>query len=162
VIDSKPIEALREALDKEYVAYRDLLDAMEAHLIALRGQDPLAIEDALQRNLECVESARKIGAERRESTRRLLERAGLEADRGIDALLEGIADGAAGPLREKLDGISRLGRDIRFINDRNRRLAEYGLDLLRGDFRILAELVEELGDQPGEDGTRGKLLSMRA
>ncbi len=162
MIDSKAIESLHNILDEEIRAYRELLAAMDAHMNSLRGQDPVEISLALQRNLENVEAGRKVGLKRLELTKSLLEEKQLRVDAGLETLLARLSDDISRPLREKLDGISRLGRDIRFINDRNRSLAEHGLDLLRGDFRVLAELAGETSNHAGEDGTRGNLLSMRA
>ncbi len=158
----KTLSVLNGLLDEEIRCYRELLLAMDRHLLALQGQDPVEIGEALQKNLECVEAGREVGLRRMELTGRLLTEAGLRSDAGLHELLKDYADDVALPLREKLDGISRLGRDIRNINDRNRSLAEHGLDLLRGDFRILADLVGDTADRPGEDGASGKLLSMRA
>jgi hypothetical protein len=157
--------ALRELdglLQEEIRCYGRLLVAMDRHLLALRNQDALEIGEAMQANLECVEAGRKVGLRRVTFTGRLLSVAGLRSDSGIEEILKTYADDVTRPLREKLDGISRLGRDIRIINERNRALAEHGLDLLRGDFRILADLVGETSDRPGELGASGKLLSMRA
>ncbi|MBC8366172.1 flagellar export chaperone FlgN [bacterium] len=157
--------ALRELdglLQEEIRCYGRLLLAMDRHLIALRNQDAVEIGEAMQANLECVEFGRQAGLRRLKLAGRLLLEAGLRPDSGMEELLKIYADDLTQPLREKLDGISRLGRDIRIINDRNRALAEHGLDLLRGDFRILADLVGETADRPGEDGASGKLLSMRA
>ncbi len=160
--DLSALKKLDALLDEETRCYRQLLLAMDRHLLALQGQDPVEIGEALQKNLECVESGREAGLKRLELTGRLLVEAGYRSDAGLEALLMTYADDVALPLREKLDGIGSLGRDIRNINDRNRSLAEHGLDLLRGDFRILADLVGETADRPGEDGASGKLLSMRA
>jgi hypothetical protein len=161
VIDSKTIESLHEILDEEIFAYRELLKSMDAHLNSLRGQDPIEIGIALQSNLKNVEVSKEIGLKRLEFTKVLLKASDIRVDSGLEGLLLRLSDATSGPLREKLDGISRLGRDIRFINDRNRSLAEHGMDLLRGDFRVLAELASDTSDQPGEDRTRGNLLSMR-
>ncbi len=160
--DQTALKELDGLLQEEIHCYGRLLLAMDRHLLALRNQDAEEIGEAMQSNLECVEAGRQVGLRRLKVAGRLLIDAGLRPDSGIEELLKIYADDVTRPLREKLDGISRLGRDIRIINDRNRALAEHGLDLLRGDFRILADLVGETADRPGEDGASGKLLSMRA
>jgi len=153
---------LNRRLDEERELLEDLKAAMLEHHEALRAQEPERIGRALQGNLESVEACRMARERRDKHVADLLRIGGRDPAGGMKGLLEIYADGAARALREKIDGIGDLSRVIRIINTRNRELAEHGLDLLHGDFKVLAELVSETADRPGEDGGSGKLLSMRA
>ena len=137
------LEAYEKAVNRESAAYRALLAAMKQHEMSLTSHDPEEIKLSIQENLECLETARQAGATRRE-------------------METGIADDAAQPLREKLMELGKLSREIRHRNARNRRIVEHSLDLLRGDFKALDEMIQGAMGRSPEERAGGSLVSLRA
>ena len=148
-----------ELLAEERGCLERLHESMAEHHEALRSQDPVSINRALQNNLERIETARSAHDRREAFENRLRVAEPIVADA---VAVEDALGASMRRIRMHRDAIKGLSQSIRVLNGKNRQMAEHGLDLLRGDFKMLAVLASNTTDRSGDEAARGQLLSLRA
>lgn len=160
---TEALSRLESRLEIETERYRELLIASRAHREALVSGKPEALEERLSRMLETLDGCRGATLARMEQVDLLAADLGLGVPCSAGRLLAALPPEQSERLAARHQAMIEVSAALAVQTSQNRSLAEHRLDLLRGDFHSLQQMVISAVSciDPG-GGEGGKLLSAKA
>jgi len=136
------LEQLVGLLDREAQLYRALLDVIDREKAAAVRSELNALNEAGAEKENLMTGLRKIDEQRRGLTTRLAEALGYPPkDLTLKKLSQLVAEPFAGRLQRAGAKLQSVLTQVQEANQRSRQLFEHSLDLLRGTFNLLNELL---------------------
>jgi flagellar biosynthesis/type III secretory pathway chaperone len=136
------LEQLLGLLDRETQLYRSMLDVIEGEKEAAVRSELNALNEAVAEKENLMAALRKIEEQRRGLMARLAEALGYPLkDLTLKKLSQLVDPPFAGRLQRAGTNLLSVLNQVQEANQRSKLLFEHSLDLLRGTFNLLNELL---------------------
>jgi hypothetical protein len=139
---SAQVTALRRMLVDEHALYEALLEQAREQGRLMTGHDLEAIERSAREMAQGLAEAAGIRQRREELTARLLRSTGHQ-DLRLSAWLTTQSDSVRVQLQDVIDRVRQAGARLMEVNEKNRRLASFCLDLVEEEAGVLRRSLLE-------------------